>query len=184
MGRQKRTRAFLLAPVCLSLLVCGGCLMKKRTAAHFENLALAHPVIPAAMGQDGIGEAPDLGLETSMMPAPLGAARNQPARPKVAAAVAVQPAVEKPSEPTIVPDLSAGEAEAAKADAQASLNVAEKNLEAAKGKTLNAAQADLASKVRGFMEAAREAMKDSDWERAKTMAKKAEVLSRELARGL
>jgi len=42
----------------------------------------------------------------------------------------------------------------------------------------------LASKVRGFMEAAREAMKDSDWERAKTMAKKAEVLSRELARGL
>jgi hypothetical protein len=102
----------------------------------------------------------------------------------VAAAVAAQPAVEKRNEPTIVPDLSAGEAEAAKADAQASLNMAEKSLEAAKGKTLNAAQADLASKVRGFMEAAREAMKDSDWERAKTMAKKAEVLSRELARGL
>jgi len=184
MERQKRTRAFLLAPVCWSLLVCGGCLMKKRPAAHFENLALAHPVMPAAMGQDGVGEAPDLGLETAPMPAQLGPPRTPAPRPRVVAAVAAPPVVEKPSEPTIVPDLSAGDMEAAKADAQASLSVAEKNLESTRGKALNAAQADLASKVRGFMEAAREAMKDSDWERAKTMAKKAEVLSRELARGL
>ncbi len=183
MERGKRTRGFLLAPVCLSLLVCGGCLTRKRPAAHFENLALAHPVIPAA-GQDGAGDAPDLGLEVGAMPAQWGAPRNPPARPKVAPPVPAQPAVQKPNEPMIVPELSAGELEAAKADAQASLQVAERNLEATKGKALNAAQADLASKVRGFMEAAREAMKESDWERAKTMAKKAEVLSGELARGL
>ena len=164
-------RGFLLGPVCLSLMVCGGCLMKKRPAAHFENLALAHPVIPAA-GHDEVGEAPDLGLDVAPMPARLGAPRNPPLRPKVAAPVATQPSAEKPREPMIVPELSAEESEAAKADAQASLNVAEKNLESTKGKTLNAAQGDLASKVRGFMEAAREAMKESDWERAKTTAKK------------
>jgi len=183
MERQKGARGFLLAPVCLSLLVCGGCLVKKRPAAHFVTVALAHPVIPAPVGQDGAGEAPDLGVEAAPMPALLGAPRNPPARPKVAA-VAAQPSAEKPSEPEIVPDLSSGETEAAKADALASLNVAERNLGATKGKALNAAQADLASKVRGFMKAAREAMKDSDWEQAKTMAKKAEVLSRELAGGL
>lgn len=181
MERQKRIRAFLLAPVCLSLLVCGGCVMKKRPTPHLENLALAHPVIPARLGRDGAGEAPDLGLESAPMPGTLGGLRNPPARPKVAV-VAHQPVGEKSNEPMIVPELSAGESESAKADALASLNAAQKNLEATKGKTLNAAQGDLASKVRGFMEAAREAMKDSDWERAKTTAKKAEILSRELAR--
>ncbi len=184
MERERRTRGVLLAPVCLSLIVCGGCLMKKRPAPHLENMALAHPVIPAAVGQDGVGEAPDLGLEVAAMPAQLGVPRILPARPKVAAPVAAQPTAEKPREPMIVPELSAGESEAAKADAHASLQVAERNLESTKGKALTAAQADLASKVRGFIEGAREAMKDSDWELAKTMAKKAEVLSRELAGGL
>lgn len=180
MERRNRRRGLLLAPACLSLLVCGGCLVKKRPAPHFDNLALAHPMIPAALGQEGLGEAPDLGLEAAPMPTQLGTPRTPPARPKVAA----QPAAGKPSEPIIVPDLSSGETEAAKADALASLHMAERNLEATKGKVLNAAQADLTSKVRGFMEAARQAMKDSDWERAKTLAKKAEVLSRELAGGL
>jgi len=183
MERGKGARGFLLAPVCLSLMVCGGCLVKKRPAAHFVTIALAHPVVPAPVGQDGAGEAPDLGVEAAPMPALLGVPRNPPAKPKVVA-VAAQPSAEKAREPEIVPDLSTEEVEAAKADAQASLNVAERNLGAAKGKALNAAQADLASKVRGFMKAAREAMKDSDWERAKTMGKKAEVLSRELAGGL
>ena len=49
------TRAFLLAPVCLSLLVCGGCCEETARGALRES-ALAHPVIPAPTGQDGIGE--------------------------------------------------------------------------------------------------------------------------------
>jgi len=73
---------------------------------------------------------------------------------------------------------------AAKVDAQASLEVAERNLAAARGQALNAAQADLASKIRGFMDAAREAIRNGGWQRATNMAKKAEVLSRELAEGL
>ena len=180
-----RTSRILLLSMCLSVMFCGGCLVKKRPAAHFENTVLAHPVIPSAPAENALGEAPDLGIEPTPMPARLGPPRNPPARPKVAASPATEPATAgKPSEPTIVPELPAGELEAAKADAQASLDVAERNLAATRGKALNAAQADLESKIRGFMDAAREAMRNSDWQRATNMAKKAEVLSRELAEGL
>ncbi|MGB8492880.1 MAG: hypothetical protein WCE53_00615 [Candidatus Acidiferrum sp.] len=180
-----RRPRILLVPVCLSVMVCSGCLVKKRPAAHFENLVLAPPVIPSPTVEGALGEAPDLGLEPAPMPARLGPPRNPPARPKVAALPATEPAAAgKPSEPTIVPELSTGELEAAKADGQASLDAAERNLAATRGKALNAAQADLASKIRGFMDAAREAMRNSDWQRATNMAKKAEVLSRELAEGL
>jgi hypothetical protein len=45
-------------------------------------------------------------------------------------------------------------------------------------------QEDLASKVRGFGDNAREAMRSGDWARAKSLAKKAEVLSEQLAGSL
>lgn len=183
--RTMRGPRIVLLPLCLSVMLCSGCLVKKRPAAHFGALALAHPVIPSPTAEAALSEAPDLGLESAPIPARLGPPRIPPARPKVAVSPAREPATaEKPSEPTIVPELSTGELEAAKADAQASLDVAERNLAAARGKALNAAQADLASKIHGFMDAAREAMRNSDWQRATNMAKKAEVLSRELAEGL
>jgi hypothetical protein len=180
-----RTSRILLLPMCLSVMFCGGCLVKKRPAAHFENTVLAHPVIPSAPAENALGEAPDLGIEPTPMPARLAPPRNPPARPKVAASPATEPAAAgKPNEPAIAPELSTGELAAAKADALASLDAAERNLAATRGKALNAAQADLASKIRGFMDAAREAMRNSDWQRATNMAKKAEVLARELADGL
>ena len=49
---------------------------------------------------------------------------------------------------------------------------------------MNAMQSDLASKVRSFLAEAREAARVSDWTRASTAAKKAEVLSQELAGSL
>jgi hypothetical protein len=64
------------------------------------------------------------------------------------------------------------------------LNVAEHNLAAASGKPLNATQADLASKVRSFISDAREAGRSGDWTRARDLAKKAQVLSEELAASL
>jgi hypothetical protein len=165
-------------------MVCGGCLVKKRPPAHFVTIVLAHPVIPPPTAENALGEAPDLELEPASMPVRLGPPRNLPARPKVPALPATEPAVAgKPSEPAITPELSTGELAAAKADAQASMEAAERNLAATRGKALNAAQADLASKIRGFMDAAREAMRNGDWQRATNMAKKAEVLSRELAEG-
>jgi len=183
--RTMRTPRIVLLPLCLSVVLCSACLVKKRPAAHFGTLMLAHPVIPSPKTEEALNEAPDLGLELAPMPSRLGPPRNPPARPKVAALPPAAPAAAgRPSEPTIVPELSTGELEAAKADAQASLDVAERNLAAARGKALNAAQADLASKIRGFLDVAREAIRNNDWHRATNMAKKAEVLSRELAGGL
>jgi hypothetical protein len=49
---------------------------------------------------------------------------------------------------------------------------------------LNAAQSDLASKIRGFIKDAREAAQIADWSRARSLAKKAQVLSEELAGSL
>jgi len=70
---------------------------------------------------------------------------------------------------------------AAKAATQQSLEVAEKNLSLVQGRPLNVAQQDLISKIRGFVDSAREAMKENDWQRARSQAKKAEVLSKEFA---
>ena len=112
------------------------------------------------------------------MPPALGGAHGGPARPRVAAQPAAEPASPaKKAEPSIAPELSAGELATAKSESNHSLQVAERNLARTRDKTLNAAQQDLASKVREFMETAREAMRNNDWGRAMNLAKKAEVLS-------
>jgi hypothetical protein len=41
-------------------------------------------------------------------------------------------------------------------------------------------QADLASKARGFVSDARDAARAGDWDRARSLAKKAQILSQEL----
>ena len=58
------------------------------------------------------------------------------------------------------------------------------NLGAARGKTLSAVQRDLVSKIQGFIKDAREAAQITDWSRARSLAKKAQVLSEELASSL
>jgi hypothetical protein len=90
----------------------------------------------------------------------------------------------KPEVPQIAPQLTAAEANAAQRQTKQSLSVAERNIGSAEGKALNAMQQDLASKVRSFMAEAHEAAKSGDWTRAKNAAKKAEVLSQELASAL
>jgi len=64
------------------------------------------------------------------------------------------------------------------------VTVAEKNLAAAAGRGLNEVQHDMAQKVRGFLEQAREAIAAADWTRALTLAQKAQVLSTELIKSL
>ena len=73
---------------------------------------------------------------------------------------------------------------AARAETQHSIGIAQQNLALVQGRALNAAQSDLASKVRSFMDSAREAMRNADWLRARSLAQKAEVLSQELADSL
>ena len=80
----------------------------------------------------------------------------------------------------MAPELTEAQVSAARAATQKSLAVAEHNLDSAKGKTLNTAQQDLVSKIQGFVDSAREAMKNNDWPRAQIQASKAEVLSQEI----
>jgi hypothetical protein len=84
----------------------------------------------------------------------------------------------------IAPQLTPAETTLARQQTNQSLSIAEKNLAAASGKRLNAAQSDLVSKIRGFLKDAREAVQIADWSRARSLAKKAQVLSEELAGSL
>ena len=84
----------------------------------------------------------------------------------------------------IAPQLTTRESEVAQQQTNQSLSIAEKNLESARGKNLNAAQSDLISKISGFIKDAREAARNTDWSRARSLAKKAQVLSEELADSL
>jgi len=62
--------------------------------------------------------------------------------------------------------------------------VAQKNLQQANGKVLNAAQHDLQEKIRSFLAQSDEAGKAGDWSRAQTLAQKARLLSVELVDSL
>ena len=84
----------------------------------------------------------------------------------------------------ISPQLTAQESAAAQQETNQSLAIAEKNLSSTRGKKLNAAQSDLASKIRGFLKDAREAAQTGDWSHARSLSKKAQVLSEELAGSL
>jgi hypothetical protein len=80
--------------------------------------------------------------------------------------------------------LSSQESASLQRQTEQSLSAAERNLAATAGKSLNATQSDLASKVRGFISDAREAGRAGDWARARELAKKAQVLAEELAGSL
>jgi hypothetical protein len=90
----------------------------------------------------------------------------------------------RPEAPQIAPQLTAEETAAAEQQTNLSLSIAERNISASRGRMLNATQSDLASKVRSFVTEAREAAHVGDWTRATNAAKKAQVLSEELARSL
>ena len=84
----------------------------------------------------------------------------------------------------IAPQLSPAETTIAQQQTNQSLARAERNLAVTKGESLNEAQSDLVSKIRGFVKDAREAAQIGDWSRARSLAKKAQVLSEELAGSL
>jgi hypothetical protein len=177
-NERSSTKFLLLACACAA--VCGGCVPKKRPAFPVNRLAMSRPVVPQSLDVN-LADPPDILVEMELVPR-LVAPRGAPPRPHVAAAPATGTAVvEKPRDPIIAPELSDEQLSAAKSDAQQSLVIAERNLGLVQGKTLDATQQDLVSKIRGFVDSAREAMKENDWQRARTQAKKAEVLSREFA---
>jgi hypothetical protein len=172
------------ALLCAVVVWTSGCFTRRTPAPPIgKTVTLRPPIVPAPAGGELLAP-PDIPVESSEPPE-LATIRSAPPRPRVAQPPAGDTGkTEKEPEPRIVPELSSAEMEAAKAETQQNLDTMKKNLTAASGRILNASQQDLMSKVRGFAESAREAMRGGDWVRAKNLSKKAEVLSEELVDSL
>jgi len=100
-------------------------------------------------------------------------AREQP----VADAQVVPPQAPAPQ---ISPQLSLGDEAAFKRKTGEDISIAEKNLQRANGRQLNAAQQDFVAKIRGFLGQSQDAGNSGDWARAQNLAQKARLLSVEL----
>jgi hypothetical protein len=167
-------------------ILVSGCAARKKPTIPWSTAVLVRPVVPQLSAAPGDLEdpVPELKLEIPPPPPPLST-RPVPARPRrIVPATNQNVAPEKTDNPQIVPELTTQESSALQREANQSLNTAERNLAATTRKSLNAAQSDLASKVRSFISDAREAGRTGDWERARDLAKKAQVLSEELAASL
>ncbi len=176
--------------LCVSTLVLCGCAERRVKVRTFPWSASAHmrplsPEVQQSELDDASDLIPDLQLQVAPPPSTLVLVHSAPARPRVPATAPPQnEAPAKTNVPQLAPQLSAAETSAAQQQTSQSLGIAERNIGASEGKTLNAAQQDLASKVRSFVAEARDAARTGDWLRARNAAKKAEVLSQELASSL
>jgi len=153
----------------------------------WKTAAVIHPVIPTPLSeeQQTLPEVTSVSVDPALPSVRLVIPRSAPARPHVAASSPTSPDNNGKSDgPLIVPQISAQESATAQQEFGASLAAAEGNLGSVRGKKLSAAQTDMANKTKGFIEDAREAARAGDWARARALAKKAQVLSEELARSL
>lgn len=167
-------------------ILVSGCAARKKPAIPWTTAVLVRPIVPqhAPANADVEDPVPDLPFEIPPPPAPL-ATRTAPARPRGPAPTINQGVPPGKSDtPQIVPGLSMQESVSFQRETDQSLSSAERNLAATAGKSLDATQSDLASKVRGFISDAREAGRAGDWARARDLAKKAQVLSEELVGSL
>lgn len=163
-----------------------GCGIRRRPAIPWTTAVQVRPVLQdrAAAADDVDLVAPEFNIDLEPLAALMVPVRTAPPRPHVAPAPSPTPAARaaegKPPAPTIAPQLTQAEFAAAQQETNQSLDIAEKNLAATGSKTLNEAQKDLVSKIKGFVKDAREAARTGDWVLARNLAKKAQVLSEEL----
>jgi hypothetical protein len=170
-----------------ALVLSDGCAEKRARAYPWATAITARPNAPvpaAAYTPPQIDEsAPDLPWDFA--PPPSLAVSRQPTRPRVAVQPAPEPAGSaKPDPLSLAPQLSQQEIAAAQQEMNDSLGIAQRNLATAKNHRLNATQSDLASKVNSFVDESKAAAKDGDWARARNLARKAQLLSDELASSL
>jgi hypothetical protein len=176
--------------LCAIAAIISGCAANQKPRARAFPWAAAKNVrplapqqIPSAVTNDDLFA--ELGLDVPAPPSPIAGMPSGPQRPRVATAPVGGGGSSRPPEvPVIAPQLSPEQTAAAQQQTSASVNVAERNIAASQGRSLNPMQSDLASKVRSFLAEAREAAHLGDWTRASNAAKKAEVLSQELAGSL
>ena len=168
-----------------ALLLAGCPSAQRRPAFQWKTAAITRPIIPAPFSASD-GTLPEV-TSVESVPAPPSlhiVPVRVPPRPRVPASSATPAENGKADGPLIVPQMSAGESAAAQQEISSSLAAADRNLDSVRGKALNAAQSDMANKAKGFINDAREAARSGDWARARSLAKKAQVLSEELARSL
>lgn len=176
----------IAATALLCLLVSGCAATRKRPAFPWATASIVRPIVPepelAAPGDETAPQLDGENADAPPVPAALAPAHLSPVRPRVVPAPTPEPERTLAAPPVIAPQMTAEEAAAAQQETNASLGEAEKNLASTNGKKLNSVQADMASKIRGFIEDARQAAKGGDWSRARSLAKKAQVLSEELVK--
>lgn len=180
-----------------ALLVCGllicvtGC--RKRIALAAPPVIVAPTPeetppatsMPAETKTGPVAETPAATPPAPPAPAPKPAPRkSNPAPSTSPPAENPAPAQPKPTAPQISPQLSPGDQASYQRKTNENIAAAEKNLQQAYGRELNAPQHDLVEKINSFLGQAREAIRGSDWARASTLAEKAHVLSVELANSL
>ena len=181
-----RARTFLILCVCVAAGIFSGC---KRNIVRAAPPSVAPQPAPEPQPEPQpapvVVEPPiDPTGPVEALPVPaLGAPSPAAPRPRTPAPVeAAKP--KEPEAPQISPQLSAEQLSEAQRRTTSDIGVAERNLQQTSGRRLNAAQQDLAEKVRGFLEQAHAAIRATDWVRALNLAQKAQVLSAELIKSL
>lgn len=188
---RERVCAIFVFCLCASQILAG-CAEHNRPAPRFHSAGAVHPRLPSAavappphpLTEESADPVPELVLELPPPP-PLLASHEAPVRPRVAPTPEHESNVaSKPEPPVIAPQLTPEEISSARQQMISSLTIAEKNMGRSHGKSLNTTQSDLAAKVKGFIDDARNAGKEGDWTRARSLATKAQVLSEELVASL
>ena len=181
---HRRVTAALLVSV---IGVLGGCAERRVQARNWTNTGEVRPNPPlvrtaAQTGSDDIEPDLTIGLPENGTkffagrPVPPPRPRVEPPRPSGGPTA--------PKSSTLVPELSPAEAATAQQQFSESVSIAEKNLGIAKTKNLSTIQADTVAKINAFLTEAREASTEGDWGRARNLAKKAQILSEDLAASL
>jgi len=183
---MKSRTQFAALLFCLAALTLSGC---GRNIVRAASPSVTSPPPgepaprPAASSPAPIAapELPQPAPELAASPGP----EPQPPRPRPAP-VAAEPEPPRPrtevAPPQISPILTPADQERLTRLSTDQIRIAERNLQLAAGRRLNAVQDDLAEKVRGFLSQAHEAIRANDWVRAQNLAEKAQVLSAELVK--
>jgi len=145
------------------------------------------PDTDAAPPLEATTTPPVVAVASTPPPVSIPTAKPAPVPRKPAEQPVAETAVEPPARapaPQISPQLSPGDQASYERKTSEDAAVAEKNLQNASSKQVNAAQKDIVDKVRSFLTQARDASKSGDWARAQNLAQKARLLSVELVNSL
>jgi len=171
------------------MLLLSGCAERRSPRAiPWATAVLVHP-LPPASHPDGANGAADVAPDLRLEPPPQNAVRifalrPAPPRPRGNNLPAASDPANSPKSSDLVPELSPQETAAAKEETAESIRIVERNMATMRRRKLSPAQADVLSKVIGFIAEAREAGGNGDWARARNLAKKAQILSNDLVASL